>query len=251
MYRRKTQQAIWNLSYNGRQLKDEETLDNFQLEDGATLMGAYSITVFDKECGTQTDVKVYAYNHVNDLIDRYMHETKRVRHYGSKLLFEGKDFEYDDTVQGPTLHELSIRENTSLQWKGAEYSVKLRDQKQNKDAQLHVYDHFDVRTLKTLYVNFARENFDEYTLAPEEFKLFFQGREMVDDDKLYQYGQYKLGNHSVIDLQHEELKMSFKYQCWDCGAIVAIKAADPIRCRACDGRVLMKLRKKTSEHIAR
>ncbi|GAB5366269.1 hypothetical protein AAMO2058_001129700 [Amorphochlora amoebiformis] len=244
--------SLNSLSYEGRRLSENETIGQIGLKNNDVLLGEFSVSIVDNECNKTEEVKVYAYDGPSDLLRKFLDKTRRCNHYGSSLLFEGKELDVSGDGEEQSLFALKIREKSQVTYRSAEFPIKLKDTKFNIEEDLKVMDHFTVKMLKRLYVERAREEKDMYSLAVDDFKLIFGETEMKDEDMLYQFGQYKLKSYSIIHVQHEESKVHTKYRCWMCGELVALRPSDAIRCRHCGGRVVQKLRtRKSMVHIAR
>jgi DNA-directed RNA polymerase subunit RPC12/RpoP len=222
------------LTVAGQELKNSWAILDEGITDGSELIARIEVEVEDTECDLKTKIETYPFCRLRDVLEGY--KVKLRRSFPLSAVEVERDYDLDQTLE-----QLQITHDSSVLIKTRPFKVCARYK--NRNVSFEVSDHMTVKQVK--------EKYD--TLSPEvleaDDKLRFQGRELEDEQRLYQipglYPQKEPQSESEMPLL-ELVKSTFvifhKYVCADCGSEVRIKKGDAIMCHECGYRIVYKRR---------
>jgi hypothetical protein len=200
-YTQETNRRVEHLSFKGRELKDEETLETAGIREGDTLKGKIVVLVSDPKCEQSTSVPVYEFSLVRDLKDAYASVAKRILTGGSLIRYENHILNDDHT-----LDYCGIRDMSTVEYENPSYSIVIRDELEDASltTTLTVCDSDTVAQVKE---RFSREM--RQALVPGD-RLVYNGVNLEDDDMLFQHA---ITSESEVLLSREDSSRALVYEC--------------------------------------
>jgi len=233
---------LQSLSYNGKEIPDQQQLRDIATDDETTLtlIGHISVVIIDDGCKLQTDIDCPPFWDIETLMNQYLEKSQRSRHSNFELIFDDMHIESD---LAKPLHSFNIVHGSVLLYHVPEYDVKIfdhdadttfRDNLGNTQATvLKVQDQLSVKAVMEQYARQTGYFFNENDY------LLMGTRKL---DKHMQLWQLRFRADEELSIQREEKAIEMGYICMSCGFEVKLKREEPVQCHHCFMRILMKKR---------
>jgi len=209
----------------------------------------FKILVSDTECGTQIALFVNDDMKLQDLRDRFLTESKRMRRDGAFFEYNQQHFGSADLDR--LVGELQLPEHATVQYSAMMFRVRVRegDAKDAQEFEITIADHYKIAQVKEEY---AKKHLEGGVISMTEADRLMLDREELDDAK--EVFRYKIAEGQTLTVQREDIsQVTTKYICADCGSEVRLKQKDMVRCRECGYRIVYKKRttRAACQYLAR
>jgi len=222
------------LTVAGQELKDSWTIIDEGITDGSELIARIEVEVEDTECDLKTKIETYPFRRLREVLEAY--KVRLRRSFPLSAVEVEKEYDVDQTLE-----QLQLTHDSIILIRTRPFKVCVRYK--NRNVPVEVTDNMTVKQVKEKYEPQSPE------VLEADDKLRFQGRELEDDQRLYQilglYPQKEPQSESempVLELVKSTFVIFHKYVCADCGNEVRIKKGDAIMCHECGHRIVYKRR---------